>query len=98
MKRKEKPIMTAFWIALVYGDGVSLWVKSMISALAGGMCLFVWIKCVERFYENNAGDFLIHDACDAPFSGVKDGALGDEAGGREVVAYRKFLDTQAYSR
>jgi hypothetical protein len=41
MKRKEKPIMTAFWIALVYGDGVSLWVKSMISALAGGMWLLV---------------------------------------------------------
>ena len=57
-------------------------------------------KTCDKFSESsiNAGDVLTHDACNASSSGVKDGALGDEAGGREVAAYRKFLDTQAYPR
>ena len=57
-------------------------------------------KTCDKFYKSsiNAGDVLTHDACNASSSGVKDGALGDETGGREVAAYRKFLDTQAYPR
>ena len=57
-------------------------------------------KTCDRFSKSSikAGDVLTHDACKASSAGVKDGALGDEAGGREVAACRKFLETQAYSR